>query len=191
MLAHRARGHDLRPVTPHEPIKSISRETTFDEDTGDTGLLESTLVRLTEDVGRRLRRRRLEARTLTLPWSLPIFSGQLARETGICLVCEDDGRVVAYLIADMFVDVWHLMNLCVAEELRREHIASALLEAYFAITERKGHRGHTLEVRVSNAPAIELYRSFGFVSTGIRPGYYSDDREDAVIMWKDWEGDSA
>ena len=94
----------------------------------------------------------LEARTFTLPWSLAIFSGQLARETGICLVCEDDGRVVAYLIADMFVDVWHLMNLCVAEEVRREHVASLLLEAYFAITERKGHRGHTLEVRVSNAP---------------------------------------
>jgi ribosomal-protein-alanine N-acetyltransferase len=91
----------------------------------------------------------------------------------------------------MFVDVWHLMNLCVAEDVRRGHVASRLLEAYFAITERKGHRGHTLEVRVSNAPAIELYRSFGFVSTGVRPGYYSDDREDAVIMWKDWEGDSA
>ena len=133
----------------------------------------------------------LEARTFTLPWSLAIFHGQLARETGICLVCEEAGRVVAYLIADMFVDVWHLMNLCVAEEVRREHVASDLLEAYFEITERKGHRGHTLEVRVSNAPGIELYRSFGFVSTGVRPGYYSDDREDAVIMWKDWEGDSA
>ena len=95
----------------------------------------------------------LEARTFTLPWSLAIFSGQLARETGICLVCEDDGRIVAYLIADMFVDVWHLMNL-----VRRRGgspastSASRLLEAYFAITERKGHRGHTLEVRVSNAP---------------------------------------
>jgi [ribosomal protein S18]-alanine N-acetyltransferase len=133
----------------------------------------------------------LEARTFTLPWSLPIFHGQLARETGICLVCEKDGRIVGYLIADMFVDVWHLMNLCVAEEARRDHVASQLLEAYFEITERKGHRGHTLEVRVSNASAIELYRSFGFVSTGVRPRYYSDDREDAVIMWKDWEGDSA
>ena len=133
----------------------------------------------------------LEARTFTLPWSLAIFHGQLARETGICLVCEVGGSVIGYLIADMFVDVWHLMNLCVAEEVRRDHIASRLLEAYFAITERKGHRGHTLEVRVSNGPAIELYRSFGFVSTGVRPGYYSDDRENAVIMWKDWEGDSA
>lgn len=133
----------------------------------------------------------LEARSFTLPWSLAIFSGQLARDSGICLICEDDGYIVAYLVADMFVDVWHLMNLCVDAASRRQHIAARLMEAYFAITERKGHRGHTLEVRVSNASGIELYRSFGFVNTGIRPGYYSDDREDAHIMWKDWEGDSA
>jgi ribosomal-protein-alanine N-acetyltransferase len=133
----------------------------------------------------------IERRTFTLPWSMGIFSGQLARETGIAMVCEIDGRIVAYLIADMFVDVWHLMNLCVDAPYRRQHIAAQLLEAYFAITERQGHRGHTLEVRVSNAPGIELYRSFGFIATGVRPGYYSDDHEDAVIMWKDWQGDTA
>ena len=133
----------------------------------------------------------IERRTFTLPWSLGIFSSQLARDSGICLVCELDGHVGAYLIADMFVDVWHLMNLAVDEPFRRAHIGSALLEAYFAYTERKGHRGHTLEVRVSNTAAIQLYRSFGFVATGVRPGYYSDDREDAVIMWKDWEGETA
>jgi ribosomal-protein-alanine N-acetyltransferase len=133
----------------------------------------------------------IEQRTFALPWSLGIFSSQLARETGIDLVCEVGGRIVGYVVADMFVDVWHLMNIAVDEPYRRRHIASQLVEAYFAITERHGHRGHTLEVRASNAAAIELYRSFGFVATGVRPGYYSDDREDAVIMWKDWEGDSA
>ena len=133
----------------------------------------------------------IERRTFTLPWSLAVFNGQLARETGIDLVCELGRRIAGYVVADMFVDVWHLMSIAVDEPYRRQHIASELLEAYFAITERQGHRGHTLEVRVSNAPGIELYRSFGFVATGVRPGYYSDDREDAVIMWKDWEGDSA
>ena len=133
----------------------------------------------------------IERRSFALPWSMGIFSGRLARESGICLVCELDGRVVGYLIADMFVDVWHLMNLCVDEPYRRKHIAAQLMEAYFAVTERQGHRGHTLQVRGSNASGIELYRSFGFVSTGVRPGYYSDDRESAVIMWKDYEGDSA
>jgi ribosomal-protein-alanine N-acetyltransferase len=107
------------------------------------------------------------------------------------LVCEIEGVLVGYLVADMFVDVWHLMNVAVEEPLRRQHIASDLIEKYFAITERRPHRGHTLEVRVSNEPAIELYRSFGFVSTGVRPRYYDDNAEDALIMWKDWEGDSA
>ena len=133
----------------------------------------------------------IERRTFTLPWSTAIFSGQLARETAIALVCEAGGRIVAYLIADMFVDVWHLMNVAVDAPYRRLHIASELIEAYFAITELHGHRGHTLEVRVSNTSAIDLYRSFGFVATGVRPCYYSDDREDALIMWKDWEGETA
>lgn len=66
MLAHRARGEDLRPVTPYEEIKSISREHTFEEDVSDVGLVESTLIALTEDVCRRLRHKRLEARTVTV-----------------------------------------------------------------------------------------------------------------------------
>jgi ribosomal-protein-alanine N-acetyltransferase len=133
----------------------------------------------------------IERRTYPMPWSLAVFSGQLARETGIGFVCELDHKIVAYLMADMFVDVWHLMNLAVDEPFRRRHIAADLLEAYFAITERHGHRGHTLEVRATNTAAIELYRSFGFVSTGVRPRYYTDDNEDAAIMWKDWGGDTA
>lgn len=133
----------------------------------------------------------IEGQTFTLPWSLAVFSGQIGRPGGIALVCEVDGETVAYLIADMFVDVWHLMNVAVREDCRRRHIASELLESYFSITELRSHRGHTLEVRASNTEAIDLYRSFGFVTTGVRPGYYSDDHEDAVIMWKDWEGETA
>ena len=112
-------------------------------------------------------------------------------KSGITLAHEIDGVLVGYLVADVFVDVWHIMNLAVAQEHRRDHVASDLLGAYFEITERAPHRGHTLEVRVSNQAAIELYRSFGFVATGVRPRYYSDDHEDALIMWKDWEGESA
>ena len=66
MLAHRARGEDSRLVVPRAGVKSISREHTFDEDTGDIRILESTLIALTEDVCRRLRHKRLEARTITI-----------------------------------------------------------------------------------------------------------------------------
>jgi DNA polymerase IV len=66
LLAHRARGEDPRLVVPYEGVKSISREHTFEEDVGDQGVLESTLIALTEDVCRRLRHKRLEARTVTV-----------------------------------------------------------------------------------------------------------------------------
>jgi len=133
----------------------------------------------------------LEPRTFPRPWPVRLFAQELANDSSIALVCEEDGVLVGYLVADMFVDVWHLMNLAVEEKKRRQHIASDLIGAYFEITERRSHRGHTLEVRVSNEAAIELYRSFGFISTGVRPRYYDDDAEDALIMWKDWEGDTA
>jgi DNA polymerase-4 len=66
MLSRRARGDDSRPVVMREAVKSISRETTFDEDVSDAELLERTLLALTEDVCRRLRRHKLEARTVTV-----------------------------------------------------------------------------------------------------------------------------
>jgi ribosomal-protein-alanine N-acetyltransferase len=133
----------------------------------------------------------LECRTFPRPWSARLFAQEVASDSAITLVCEESGVLVGYLIAEMFVDVWHLMNVAVEASLRRQHIASDLIEAYFEITERRPHRGHTLEVRASNESAIEMYRSFGFISTGVRPRYYDDNNEDALIMWKDWEGDSA
>jgi [ribosomal protein S18]-alanine N-acetyltransferase len=133
----------------------------------------------------------IELDTFTLPWTPQAFGTLAERESAICLICEQDGEPVGYLVAEMFVDVWHIMNLAVASDRRREHIAADLLEAYFEIAESAPHRGHTLEVRISNEPAIELYRTYGFIATGVRRGYYSDNREDALIMWRDWEGASA
>lgn len=133
----------------------------------------------------------IESRSFTLPWSLQAFVALVEREGTICLACDDEGELVGYLVADMYIDVWHIMNLAVVPERRREHIAADLLEEYFEIAERQPHRGHTLEVRISNEPAIELYRGYGFIATGVRRTYYGDNREDALIMWKDWEGASA
>lgn len=133
----------------------------------------------------------LERRLFTQPWPAAVFVAQVQRESGIYLVCEVDDEIVGYLIADAFIDVWHIMNVAVDAPYRRRHLASDLLEVYFSLTEQEPHRGHTLEVRVSNQAAIDLYRSFGFISSGVRPNYYSNDREDALIMWREWEGESA
>jgi len=85
------------------------------------------------------------------------------------------------------VDAWHVMNVAVVDAYRRRGVASALLERLFAVTESDPRRGYTLEVRVSNAGAIRLYEQLGFEARGIRRGYYTDNREDALIMWREPE----
>jgi [ribosomal protein S18]-alanine N-acetyltransferase len=97
----------------------------------------------------------------------------------------DAGGLVAYLIVSRYVDAWHIMNVAVQPEYRRQGVASRLLDELFELTSGDPRRGYTLEVRVSNATAIALYERFGFEPSGVRRGYYTDNREDALIMWKD------
>lgn len=133
----------------------------------------------------------IENRTYEQPWPGGLFSAQMASDSAICLVCHCEGRVVGYFVAEMFIDVWHIMNVCVDEPYRRRRVASRMFAAYFAITESRAHRGHTLEVRASNTIAQDFYQGVGFVATGVRPGYYRDDGEAAISMWRDWQGESA
>jgi [ribosomal protein S18]-alanine N-acetyltransferase len=83
------------------------------------------------------------------------------------------------------VDAWHIMNVAVAPAYRRRGIASKMLVELFRVTEDDPRRGYTLEVRVSNSAAIALYERLGFTATGVRRGYYTDNREDALVMWKE------
>jgi ribosomal-protein-alanine N-acetyltransferase len=77
------------------------------------------------------------------------------------------------------------MNVAVVPERQRRGIATALLDRLFEQTRHDERRGFTLEVRVSNDAAIRLYEQLGFEGRGIRRGYYTDNREDALIMWRD------
>jgi ribosomal-protein-alanine N-acetyltransferase len=113
-----------------------------------------------------------------------MFAGELAKPSSICLGAFLDNRLVAYLIVSRYVDAWHVMNVAVKSELRRRGIATMLLEELFGLTSEDDRRGYTLEVRVSNAGAIALYERLGFESRGMRRGYYTDNREDALIMWR-------
>jgi ribosomal-protein-alanine N-acetyltransferase len=73
----------------------------------------------------------------------------------------------------------------VIPEFRRRGIGRSLLERLFEMTAADPRRGYTLEVRVSNTDAIRLYERLGFEARGIRRGYYTDNREDALIMWRE------
>jgi ribosomal-protein-alanine N-acetyltransferase len=129
----------------------------------------------------------IEQRSYATPWSRSMFAGELSKPSSICLGAFDDetGKLVGYLIISRYVDAWHVMNLAVAPALRRQGIASALLGRLFDQTAGESRRGYTLEVRVSNDAAIKLYEQMGFKARGIRRGYYTDNREDALIMWRD------
>jgi ribosomal-protein-alanine N-acetyltransferase len=129
----------------------------------------------------------IERSSYPTPWSRSMFAGELAKPSSICLGAIDSERneLVAYLIISRYVDAWHVMNVAVAEPYRRRGIASGLMERLFEDTARDSRRGYTLEVRVSNEAAIRLYEQLGFKARGIRRGYYTDNREDALIMWKD------
>jgi ribosomal-protein-alanine N-acetyltransferase len=125
----------------------------------------------------------IERRAFPTPWSLAMFVLELSKPSGICLVALVEGRVVGYLVCSRYDVVWHVMNVAVDPEQRRRGIATAMLEQLFAQADKPGEQ-YTLEVRTSNDPAIALYEQFGFESAGVRPGYYHDNKEDALIMWR-------
>ena len=127
------------------------------------------------------------------PWSRSMFAGEIGKPTSLCLGAFDaeTDRLVGYLIVSRYVDAWHVMNVAVAPEHRRQGIAGRLLCELFDRTDAEDRRGYTLEVRVSNSDAIALYEKLGFRSHGVRRGYYTDNREDALIMWSDPEPPAA
>jgi ribosomal-protein-alanine N-acetyltransferase len=131
----------------------------------------------------------IERASYPTPWSRSMFAGELAKPSSISLGAfdADTRELLGYLIISRYVDAWHVMNVAVAPAHRRRKIATMLLDRLFGLTAGEGRRGYTLEVRVSNEHAIRLYERAGFKPRGIRRGYYTDNREDALIMWRDPE----
>jgi ribosomal-protein-alanine N-acetyltransferase len=127
----------------------------------------------------------IEQRAYPTPWSRSMFASELAKPTSICLGAFEGPELVGYVINSRYVDAWHVMNVAVEPEHRGRGIATALLERLFEVTRDDERRGYTLEVRVSNDHAIRLYEKLGFERRGIRRGYYTDNREDALIMWRE------
>jgi [ribosomal protein S18]-alanine N-acetyltransferase len=125
----------------------------------------------------------IERRAFSTPWSLAMFVLELSKPSGICLAALRGGRIAGYLVCSRYDTVWHVMNIAVDDRLLRRGIASALLRELFVRSDAPGEQ-YTLEVRPSNEPAMALYERFGFEAAGKRHGYYHDNREDAVIMWR-------
>lgn len=125
----------------------------------------------------------IERRSFPTPWSLAMFVLELSKPSGICLAATEGDELLGYLVCSRYDQVWHLMNVAVAPEHRRQGIARRLIGRL--VDEGGGRLPFTLEVRVSNAAAIAMYERLGFRSAGVRPRYYQDNGEDALIMWLD------
>ena len=125
----------------------------------------------------------IERRAFPTPWSLAMFVLELSKPASVCLAALRDGQMIGFLICSRYDTVWHIMNVAVDPDCRREGIASKLLTDLLRRIDGRGAR-FTLEVRESNTGAIDLYERFGFRAAGRRRRYYQDNGEDAVIMWR-------
>ena len=125
----------------------------------------------------------IERRSFPTPWSLAMFVLELSKPSGICLAAAAGDELAGYVVCSRYDQVWHLMNIAVAPEHRGSGVAGQLMRRL--IEESRGTLPFTLEVRVSNDRAIGMYERFGFRSAGVRPRYYHDNGEDALIMWLD------
>jgi ribosomal-protein-alanine N-acetyltransferase len=123
----------------------------------------------------------IERRSFPAPWSLAMFVLELSKPSGVCLAADTGDGLAGYLVCSRYADVWHLMNVAVDPDRRRQGIAERLITEMLEVAGRDGR--YTLEVRVSNHGAIAMYERIGFRRAGRRRRYYSDNGEDAMIMW--------
>ena len=115
-------------------------------------------------------------------WSRESIADQLDKDVSRCAVALDEERVVGYIAYEIILDEGSLVELAVLPAYRKKGIGRRLVE--LMLTSCDGVKTVCLEVRASNVPAINLYRTFDFKEISVRRGYYDDPAEDAVIMVK-------
>lgn len=131
----------------------------------------------------------LENRCFSIPWSKQSFLEELANENAYyycAVLCENGCSVLSgYAGYWKIFDEGHITNIAVNPDMRRMGIGSKLLDYIMEKAAEQGIAAMTLEVRKSNYAAKVLYKNKGFIEKGLRKGYYEDNGEDAVIMWKE------
>lgn len=127
---------------------------------------------------------RIEKEVFSMPWTEKDFIEMAEADYAHYYVAEVEGVIAGYCGIRNIAGEGEISNVAVAESFRRKGIGRALLEYMLKEASFHGIGDCTLEVRLSNMPAIRLYESLGFKSEGIRPGFYDKPKEDALIMWK-------
>ncbi len=129
----------------------------------------------------------IENLSFAIPWSRESFESELLRnDLARYMVAKADGKVVAYGGIWIILDEGHITNIAVHPDYRGRKIGEKIVEALSLKAKENDVMRITLEVRASNNAARALYKKLGFVDSGVRKGYYDDNKEDAVIMWKEF-----
>ena len=126
---------------------------------------------------------KIENVCFAIPWTRESMQGELFSLMKFYYVALFDGKIAGYGGMWHVVTEGHITNIAVSPDYRRMGVGSAIVDALMQTAEEKEMLGVTLEVRVSNEAAIKLYKKHGFVVTGTRKKYYSDNNEDAYLMW--------
>ncbi|WP_425060265.1 [Ribosomal protein S18]-alanine N-acetyltransferase [Sporomusa carbonis] len=129
---------------------------------------------------------KVEAKAFATPWSRAAFEEEICNnDLAHYLVVVDNGQVVGYGGLWIVLDEAHVTNIALLPEYHGQGLGSLLLEHMVLTAKSLGAVSMTLEVRPSNTAARKLYSRRGFVERGVRPNYYQELGEDALIMWLD------
>ncbi len=127
----------------------------------------------------------IEKLCFAVPWSKKSIKEEITENNLAFYLCAKlKEKIIGYAGYWEIIDEAHITNIAVHPEFRMNNVGSILLKNLIEICKNSGIKSMTLEVRKSNLAALELYKKFGFKPAGMRKAYYSDNKEDAIIMWK-------
>ena len=126
----------------------------------------------------------IETECFSHPWSKQSIEEELNNETSLFLVAKEENEVIGYIGMSIVIDEGYIFNVAVRENHRNKGVATALINELVTYGKKNNFCFITLEVRESNLPAISLYSKFGFLKAGERKDYYSNPKENAILMTK-------
>ena len=130
---------------------------------------------------------KLEQVCFSMPWSRNASTSELTHPRSLWIVAVDGETVIGYVGSQSVLGEADMMNIAVDPNYRRQGVAQKLVDNLILRLRTDGVRCLTLEVRASNIAAISLYEKNGFIQVGRRPNYYTNPKEDALILRKEWE----